>query len=442
MDMKKYFGKIVEIEGKGDVFAGKAKGIVLPIEREDKLVLKLESGYNIAINYKNIDNIKVLGESDFKEMKNVIGVEDKVEFGKGKKIAIISIGGTIASRVDYSTGGVSSQFTAKDLLFSLPEIQELSGHGLGSITSFAFSNTWSENLTNNDWLGLVKLVEKYIQEGMDGVIVTQGTDTLHYTSSTLSFLLEELGVPVVVLGAQRSSDRPSTDGAYNLMGALKFTLDTKRAGVFVAMHHSIDDETIAIHSGVKVRKMHSSRRDAFRSINTNPVAYVDLDLRAGKIKKCEFSVNKHSNYDSFGIIHKGLVKTFNKLTDEVYLLKVFPGMDSKIIDFLAKEYKIIILEGTGLGHVPAHLFKSIEEAAKKGVLFFMTTQTIHGAVNMNIYSNGIMLQNLGVIGLKDMLPETAFVKAKYLLAKEKSDKKIIELMQTNLKGEILDRVVY
>ena len=423
----KYVGCKVMVEGKGNVFSGKAEGIVLPNEDKSIIVVKLVSGYNIAINNDNIKSIKVLEKAKTNSLN--VKTEKIIQNKSLKKVAIISMGGTIASRVDYKTGGVSPQFTSGDLISAIPEIKELA-----QIDAIALRNTWSENISDKDWVVLAKEIEK-LASNYDGIIVTHGTDTMHYSSSMLSFMLEELSVPVVFVGAQRSSDRPSSDSAYNLIGALTFIRDTKRAGVFLAMHNSTEDNVIAIHLGTKVRKMHSSRRDAFKSINYLPVSYVTLDLAAGKVKKTELMETDLTN----GVIKSKTTKISIKLSDSVSLVKFYPGMDPKIITQLSKMHDCLIIEGTGLGHVSTEVLDSIKKSKS---IIFMTTQTLNGRLNMNVYTRGKELISAGVTSLDDMLPETAYVKAKYVLGKTKNKKEIIEFMTSNLKGELSDRSLF
>jgi len=431
INVAKYLGKIVEVKGIGKVFNGEVKGTVIPNENPDLLVLKLSSGYNIAIKCENIDNVNVLGEA-----KEIVkkAKTDKLEHIAGlPKVAIISLGGTIASRVDYKTGGVYPQFTSEDLITSIPEIMQLA-----NIDCISLMNKWSENVAKDDWVVLAKKIESLGKDKYDGFIVTIGTDTLHYCSSALSFLLEEINVPVIFVGAQRSSDRPSSDSAYNLLGALTFIKDSKKAGCFVAMHHTSDDKVIAIHLGTKVRKLHTSRRDAFHSINVSPVALVHLDLGNHKINKNEIVYS--DNYNTLKNKSDKKIKIASKLSNEVALLKFYPSLDVETLDYILKKNKIVIFEGSGFGHLSDDLIEVIKK--NKKTICFMTSQCIYGRVNLNVYSQGRIEQQLGIVGLEDMLSETAYTKALYVAGKTQKREEIIELMKQNLKGEISERTYY
>ena len=433
---KDYLGKVIEIKGKGNVFDGIISGTVLPNENDNIFVLKLKTGYNIAIKIENIDSITVLGNSE--ESPKKAKINNEIKFDKNlPNVCIISLGGTIASRVDYKTGGVSSQFTAEDLANAIPEIKEIA-----NIECVSLMNKWSENLNKNDWIIIAKNLQNLLNntnKEYDGFVITQGTDTIHYVSSALSFMLEEFGVPVIIVGAQRSSDRPSSDAAYNLLGALTFIKESKKSGVFVAMHNTADDKVIAIHLGTKVRKLHTSRRDAFRSVNISPVALVHLDLQAHSIAKSEIVFN--NIYNDLQPIKKGKIIIQDKLGKEVALLKFYPSLSQDIFKYVLENNKIVILEGTGFCNISDDLIEIVKQLKNKTICF-MTSQCIFGRVNMNVYTQGRIEQDAGIIGLEDMLSETAYTKACYVLGKTQKREEIIKLMTQNLKGEISERTEY
>lgn len=420
-----YIGKIVEIKGKGNIFSGLVKGTVIPNADKDLLVLKLCSGYNIAIKQENIETIKVIGDSEETVKKAKSNFELKYN-DKLPKVAIISLGGTIASRVDYKTGGVYPQFTSEDLITSIPEILQVA-----NIYCIPLMNKWSENLVKEDYITLAKELVKLSKDNYSGYIVTMGTDTLHYASSALSFILEELNVPVIFVGSQRSSDRPSSDSAYNLLGALTFIKESKKAGVFVAMHNNLDDKTIAVHLGTKVKKMHSSRRDAFHSINIMPVALINLELNSGVITNSNIIYS--NEYELLNNISEKEIKAQTKLGKEVALIKYYPSYDPETFDYILKKNKIVIIEGSGFGHISDELLSVIK--TNNNALIFMTSQTISGRVNLNVYSQGRIEESLGIIGLEDMLSETAYTKALYVLGKTQNKEEIKKLMLENLKLE-------
>ena len=216
------------------------EGILMPSDSKTYFI-KLNNGYNIGISKRNVKDIKFLS----KIKKEII--HSKVKQKKGlPKISILHTGGTIASKVDYKTGGVVAQFKPEELISMFPELKTV-----GNIQSRLISNIMSENMNFSHYNLLAKEIQKEIKKGVKGIIITQGTDTIHYTSAALSFILEGLSVPVVIVGAQRSSDRGSSDAAINLVSAAIFISNFKSGGVFVCMHENANDDTNLIINGKK-----------------------------------------------------------------------------------------------------------------------------------------------------------------------------------------------
>jgi len=380
---------------------------------DSHLVIKLKNGYNIGIRVDRIKGIKRIAKGE--KPKFIRG--DLPKFSdKLPLVALISTGGTIASRIDYRTGAVYPALSAEDLYSVIPEIANYA-----NIDAEILMSIYSENITPEDWSLMAKKIYEKIKKGVKGIIITHGTDTLGYTSAALSFALRGLPLSVVLVGAQRSSDRPSSDAASNLMGALLLITKGDLKGVYVVMHDGLSDDRLAVHIGTKVRKNHTSRRDAFESVNVPPIAYIEK----GEIKK-------NYNLDPF---YNELI--FNPdFESKVALIKFYPNMDPKILDFLVEEgYKGIIIEGTGLGHVSSKCYGSIKKAIEKGVIVGMSSQCIWGRVRMTVYETGRDLLNLGVLPLGDMLPETAYVKLSWVLANSKSLEEAKELMLRNLAHE-------
>jgi glutamyl-tRNA(Gln) amidotransferase subunit D len=336
-------------------------------------------------------------------------------------VTIIGTGGTIASKIDYKTGAVHPSFTTSELTNAIPELSKIA-----NIKTKLLFNILSENMTPEHWKDIAKAVAEELNQGASGVVVAHGTDTLGYTSAALSFMLQNLEKPVVLVGSQRSSDRPSSDSSLNLVSAVKVA--TSDIGEVVAlMHGSSSDDFCSIHKGTKVRKLHSSRRDAFKSVNAKPIGTVQ-DV-----------INFDEDYRKRG---KGKVEVNDKLEEKVALVKIYPGIKSEVLDYYIDNYNGIVLEGTGLGHVPEDLLKSIEKAEKKKVPIVMTTQTLYGRIDMKVYSTGRELISRGVISGEDMLPETAYVKLMHVLGSTSDLEEIKEKMQTNIAGEIGDRTEF
>ena len=400
-------GDYVEIKTSSD----NLKGILMPDSIAGKLVLKLDSGYNVGIDKKKIKSKKVLKRSLKKSSK-----VSKVKVNKKlPKILILHTGGTIASKVSYKTGGVIAKFKPEELLELIPELGKIA-----NIDTKLVSNVFSEDMGFKDYNNLAKEIKK--AKGYSGVIITHGTDTMHYTSAALSFMLEGLGFPVILVGSQRSSDRGSSDAGVNMICAAKFIVNSKFAEVGICMHSSMDDDKCWILPGLKSRKFHSSRRDAFQAVNAKPYALVGID---GKIKIIDNNFRKKQEL----IVN---VDLFNEKL-KIGMLKVHPSMS---VNEIPSGMDGLIVEGTGLGHMPVNLDSKIFNKLKSlKIPVVMCSQTVFGRVNMNVYSTGRKLQEFIISG-SDMTSETAFMKLTWLL----STKRDVGLISKNLKGEINERI--
>jgi len=421
VESKVQVGDLIRIDKNGVAY----EGILIPRSElgDDKhIVIKIKSGYNIGIEVTEETRVTKIGVD---KTPSFTPPELPSQNPSLPKVSIVSTGGTIASRVDYRTGAVRPAISASDLYSIVPELSNIAAIDTQILFSF-----FSEDLTPKHWSELAVTVAEHISRGVDGVVVTHGTDTMGYTAAALSFALQNLPVPVVLVGAQRSEDRPSSDAASNLIGAVSAAAKAPFAEVVVAMHETISDESIVLHRGTKVRKLHTSRRDAFKTVNTQPVARV-ID---GQV------VMLTDNYKKRGKEKNLALKS--EFAEKVALIKFYPGMDPKIIDWhVEADYKGIILEGTGLGHVRQALFSSIRTAIERGVIVAMASQCIWGRVNMNVYTAGRDLVAMGVIPLQDMLAETAFVKLMWILGQTQDLMKAKELLTTNLAYELSSRTV-
>jgi len=415
-------GSLIRITSKtGEVF----EGYLIPrSEYSDRhhILLKMRNGYNIGIHHERAEKIEVIGRGEKPHFTKphsapkVLGLP---------RVSMISVGGTIASRVDYRTGAVQPALTAEDLTSVVPELATVA-----EVDAHILYSELSENFTPEHWQGMAEETARVIREGADGVVIAHGTDTMHYTSAALSFALQNPPVPIMLVGAQRSSDRPSSDAASNLVGAIAIAAGADLGVVGLAMHEGLSDDTIIAHRGTRVRKCHTSRRDAFESINSPPLAR--YHLRDGQIEILGNPAKRDKN--------RGL-ELKPDFSPHACLLKSYPGFDPHLIDAaLDQGAKGIVLEGTGLGHVSKHCYKSVRDAIKKGVPVFMTSQTIWGRVDMNVYSTGRDLIQIGVTPLEDMLPETALVKLSWVLANSTKDE-VPRLMTTPIAGEITSRTL-
>jgi len=378
-------------------------------ERNGSAVVKLDNGYNIGVGETALTSVEAVSAVAV----SPVSVEEDPDL---PEFSIISTGGTIASRIDYRTGAVTSQFNADDILRAIPGLSDI-----GRFRSHVLANILSENMTPAMWCELAGKIYEEIKNGVSGVIVTHGTDTMSYSAAAVSFMLKT-PVPVVFVGSQRSADRPSSDNVMNGLcsaGAAGSDLGE----VAVVMHATTNDDYCAIHRGTRVRKMHTSRRDAFQSVGVPPIGRVDypsleVTLTPDAVKRgsCEAELN-------------------NTLEERVGLLTFYPGMSPDMISAYSG-YAGLVLSGTGLGHVSGGCVGELKSLIDDGTEIVMTSQCLNGRVCDRVYDTGRDLLNIGVIEGEDMLPEVALVKLMWVLGQEKDPETVKSLMQTDLCGEM------
>lgn len=385
-------------------------------EREGRMVIKLESGYNIGIPSEDILSTRAPSPSP---TPRIAAIAQDPAF---PECSIISTGGTIASRIDYRTGAVTSQFSAEDILRAIP--------GLGGIARYRtkqISSLLSENMHPGIWRELAHAIYQEICNGVRGVIVTHGTDTMGYTASAISFMVET-PVPIIFVGSQRSADRPSSDNVMNALSSARAAV-SELGEVAVVMHGTTSDDICDIHRATRVRKMHTSRRDAFRSIGISPlgqVSYPDLTL----------TLFSHAQKR-----RDGGPRLIDSMEPHCGLVTFVPGIAPDILEPY-RGYRGLVIAGSGLGHVASAWVPHLKELIEGGTTVVMTSQCLQGRICDRVYDTGRDLLSIGVIEGEDMLPETALVKLAWVLGHEQDAEKIRTLMQTNLHGEICRRSLH
>lgn len=403
------------------------EGILMPrisAGDREKVILKLKTGYNLAVSAAEISSAEKAGEGV--QIGKVIPVSIPPAKAGLPKIGLVATGGTIGTHMDYLTGGVYMCRTPEEVIGTAPELANIADI---AVLSSPFTVA-SEDMEFSHFSLLAKEVARLLEkEDIAGVIVTHGTDILHYTSAALSFALQGLSKPVCLVGAQKSPDRGSFDGSINLVAAANFIAARPSPGVFLVMHGTSNDDYCLAHWGVKVRKMHTSRRDAFRSVNKRPFAKIFPD---GKVELL----------DPNSALKPGELRLAPEFEDKVALVKLAPNLSPEIIDFyVSKGYKGIVLEGTGLGHVitngPKSWIPSIRKAVASGVVVAMTSQCIYGSVHPYTYRNLRLLGDAGAVFAEDTLSETAYVKLAWLLGQKLP---AAEIMAKNLVGEINEKI--
>lgn len=400
------------------------EGLLMPRASESAtIVIKLDNGYNVGIH-----------TSDFELVKK--GAVKKPEIpchDLNGEISILGCGGTISSKVEYTTGAVYPAISPCELKKAFPEIENIS-----SIRARQIFALLSEDMNSKHWQIAADSIISEINDGAKGVVVMHGTDTMTYTSAAISFMIQNLPVPVVFVGAQRSSDRPSSENEMNLLNSV-YAAKSELAEVAVCMHATSNDDFCHLHRGVRARKMHTSARSAFQTINGTPLAAVDYKTKM--LKQISPFRKRTDN-------HNKNMKIDTKINENVALVYVHPNIKPKLISSLS-DYDGVVLVGTGLGHVPTNPFgdtnakpilSELEQLIKSGITVAMSSQTLYGRLNFNIYTAGRLLGDIGVIGNgADWTPETAFVKLSWVLGHEKNQKKVAQEMMTNMVGEISER---
>lgn len=402
------------------------EGILMPTDDDAHTFVKLDSGYNLGIENNSIVKMHTL---DTPSSRSHAACRTP-HAANLPTIVILHTGGTIASKVDYASGGVTAKYSAEDLLELVPELASIA-----AIKTELVANLMSEDMNFSDYTKIIAGIKKHAPN-CDGIIIGHGTDTLGYTAAALAFALEKLSIPIILVGSQRSSDRGSTDAAANLISAARFITQTNFAGVAICMHHHSGDDVCAILPPTKTRKMHTSRRDAFQPVNSEPIALVHypsgkIDLRASDYARKS----------------KDALLTQEKFSSNVGLLKPHPSMKHELFDFFTKTYDAFVIEGTGLGHAPTNTpdnlknYETLKKYVEKGGIVAITSQCLYGRVHSFVYTNLRRLADIGCIFCEDMLPETAYIKLAWLLGNYPKDE-AKKLLSKNMRGEISERSAY
>ncbi|MBN3036205.1 MAG: Glu-tRNA(Gln) amidotransferase subunit GatD [Bacteroidales bacterium] len=405
---------------------GDFNGTVLPRSENDDdqhIVLKIPTGYNIGIDISTVTDMKEVG---YKKAHYKIPEKEFPITPGLPSVKLFGTGGTIASRLDYRTGAVIPAFTPGELYGAVPELADIC-----NLTTEKVFAVFSENMGPRQYIALAKAIGQEIENGIDGIVIGHGTDTLHHTGAALTFMVQNTPVPIILVGSQRSSDRPSSDAALNLMHAMHAAGRSDIAEVMVCMFGPTSDEYGLLHRGTRVRKMHSSYRSTFRTIGDVPVARVT--------RKEIIPIKKEYNHRR----KDRNVNIYPYFSDRVTMLYYYPGIQPDTMNMLIDAgYKGIIIVGTGLGHVNKELYPALERAKEKGVHVFMTVQTIWGYVHMFVYDTGRDMMAKGVIPVGNMLPEVAWVKLSWILGQTDDPVEVRRMMLTPVSHEITPREPY
>lgn len=402
------------------------EGIILPRSETadgDHIVIKMATGYNVGLRADRVLDAKEIGykEAHYKIPEKAFPYDPKKE-----RVVLFGTGGTIASRLDYRTGAVIPAFTPGELYGSVPELADLC-----NLETEKLFGVFSENMGPEEYMKLADRIGEEIRKGVRGIVVGHGTDTMHHTAAALSFMVQNSPVPIVMVGSQRSSDRPSSDAALNLIHSVKTAADCDIAEVMVCMFGPTSDEYGLLHRGTRVRKMHSSYRSTFRTIGDIPLAMVN---REGFTHLRDDYRKRRNDRD---------VQINSVFDDRIGILYYYPNMKPDMMDMMVDNgYKGIIIAGTGLGHVNKPLYPALQRAKDAGVAVYMTVQTLWGYVQMYVYETGREMMDLGVIPLENMLPEAAYIKLGWALGRSDDLDEVKDIMLTPINGETTPREPY
>ncbi|HPC84433.1 MAG TPA: Glu-tRNA(Gln) amidotransferase subunit GatD [Thermoanaerobaculaceae bacterium] len=403
----------------GSVF----EGVILPrSETFDDLhiVIKLVNGYNVGVH---VDRVAAVEELGWKEAIYKIPEKEFPVRPNLPRVTLLGTGGTIASRLDYRTGAVIPAFTPGELYGAVPELADIC-----NLTTRKLFGVFSENMAKENYIALAQAIGEEIAAGVDGIVIGHGTDTMGHTAAILSFMVQDSPVPIVLVGSQRSSDRPSSDAALNLIHAVRTAAYGDIAEVMIAMFGPTSDRYGLLHRGTRCRKMHSSYRSTFRTVGDIPLATVSRD-----------------SFTYLSKDYRRRDKTRQVRIDPVYddrttILYYYPGMHPDLVDALVeKGYHGIVIAGTGLGHVNKPLYPALKRAIEQGVHVVMAVQTLWGYVQMYVYDTGRDLLDIGIVPLDNMLPETALMKLSWVLAHTRDHDEVARMMTTPIAHEITPR---
>jgi glutamyl-tRNA(Gln) amidotransferase subunit D len=413
------WGDVRIVNDKGSVF----EGVILPrSETFDDLhvVVKLKTGYNVGLHVDRIVEIEELG---YKEAFYKIPEQEFPSQPDLPKVTLLGTGGTIASRLDYRTGAVIPAFTPGELYGAVPELADIC-----NLTTKKLFGVFSENMGWQHYVALAEAIGEEIAAGVDGIVIGHGTDTMTHTAAVLSFMVQNSPVPIVLVGSQRSSDRPSSDAALNLIHAVRSAAFGDIAEVQICMFGPTSDQYGLLHRGTRCRKMHSSYRSTFRTVGDIPLC---------RVTRHEF----HLLTDDYIPRDPDRQVVIDPVYDDsVTILYYYPGMKPDVVDALVDSgYRGLVIAGTGLGHVNKAVYPALQRAIGKGVHVVMTVQTLWGYAQMYVYDTGRDLQDMGVVPLDNMLPETALMKLGWVLGHTHENDEVMRLMREPINHEITDR---
>ena len=424
-------------------------GLVLPSPAPRHISIKLDNGYNVNYPQENIISWEYAPSAQTAPSPTLNAPAASSDL---PKVRLIHTGGTIASKVDYATGAVDARFEPEELLDAIPELASIA-----QLDALKIGNMFSDDIRPQHWNLMSEACAAAFADGCRGVVISHGTDTMHITASAVGFAFAGKGEtppgPIAMVGSQRSSDRGSSDATENLLAAVHWAAygpePTGEAGdaCVVVMHDSQSDGTMAVHSGFAVRKMHSSRRDAFQAINGKPLAHVSITSEGIETKLNPDYLKMQEN-------NPGRPKTQRPTKFEqgqrIAQFMAGPWLHAEHIEaVIATGVQGVVIHGTGLGHLPiedpqkdapenTQLWRVLTRCMNRELPVVVVNQCINGPVDMNVYSKGRKQIDMGILGHGiSSTPEAITVKTHWCLSQGLDLKKTLP---KNLCGEHRDNL--
>jgi L-asparaginase len=336
------------------------------------------------------------------------------------KVLILYTGGTIGMVYD-ETGRHLIPFDFEQIIAKVPELQQFNV----LLTVLSLNEPIdSSNISINHWLELAHIIEEHY-DAYDGFVILHGTDTMAYSASALSFLLENLAKPVILTGAQVPIGKVRTDARENLISALEIAAAGGAEGKVLVPEVAIYFDNVLLR-GNRAKKVESSHFDAFKSGNYPPLAIAGIELE----------------FEPSHILAKpqNAFKVHRQLDNRVAVLKLFPGISELVVRSILKAEGLrgLVLETYGAGNAPteAWFLNLLREALKAGLLILNVSQCDEGNVNQGLYETSRYLEEMGVIGGADITTEAAITKLMFVLGLNLPTEESIKLLRQNLRGEI------
>jgi len=416
-------------------------GLALPPAGPNLVTLKLVNGYNISFPHSYVESVEEIDEVPAAEEEAEPDIEQDDSL---PLVHLIHTGGTIASKVDYRTGAVSARFTPNELLDAVPELRSIA-----RIRAVNLGSMWSDDIRPRHWNRMLQATSEAFAEGAAGVVITHGTDTLHISAAAMSYgWAGRGGRPpgrIVLTGSQRSPDRGSSDAAENLISAVHWAANGPeptgyRDSSVVVLHAGSSDGSCSVLPGCATRKYHSSRRDAFKPINQEPIAHVKIGPDAPSIEMGD-AVGFDARPEA---ISPMMFDESTRIAQFVADAHLHPDLVQAAID---AGYDALLFHGTGLGHLPiadpqedspenTRLRIMLADHCAAGGVVVVVTQTIHGPVHMDVYDKGRDQQEMGIIGHGSLCPpSSALVKLHHLLSRDEGRDAVAEGWDSDLVGE-------